>query len=328
MRSKPLLRLLAFSVLSAVAAAADKPSLPRGFVGLERENRVTPAELLQAFSADPIRDYTIGEGDEIEMTVWDRPELSGKHLIGPDGKLTLPYAGPLTAAGLTRDELALSATQKWASYYSSLNTTVRVLRYDSNRIYVLGRVASPGVLRFDGQITLLEAVTRAGGLPIGGVGADKAALTRCMVFRGRDKLVWIDLKSLLNGTNLALNIGLQRNDTLYIPDSDDQMVYVLGEVKRPGAVRLTPDMTFVNAIAQAGGATDDASSHVRLIRPGTGQETELDMKEFYKSAKTSNPLLQDGDIVYLSKNGAAKLGYILQKLGPLTGWMVMGTALK
>ena len=322
------MRLLALlPLLCLMALAGEKPKLPPAFFSKAKENGATPAELLQAFEAAPETDYTLGDGDEFELTVWDRPELSGKHVIGPDGKVTLPYAGLLQAAGLTREALADAAKQKWAAYYNSLNATVRVLRYDSNRIFVLGRVANPGVLRFESQITLLEAVTRAGGLPIGGLATDKAALTRCLVFRGRDKLVWIDLKSLLNGSNLTLNLHLQRNDTLYLPDSEDQVVYVMGEVKRPGPVRLTSDLTFLGALAQAGGTTDEATSRARLIRPSTAEEGELDLRNFYKSSRAINPSLQDGDILYVGKNGAAKVGYIFQKLGPLTGWLVTGAAL-
>ena len=95
----------------------------------------------------------------------------------------------------------------------------------------IGRVAA---------LTLIAAVLSpslhggVGGLPVGGVGAEKAVLTRVAIFRGRDKMVWVNLKNLLSGKELALNIRLQRNDVVYLPDGDDQLVYVMGEVARPG----------------------------------------------------------------------------------------------
>jgi len=298
----------------------------QGFTPLPKENGHTPIELLSQFEAAEQTDYVLGEGDEIQLQVWGRPELSGKHLIGPDGRITLPYIGAFTVAGLTRSAAVAAAAQAWATLYDNLNVTVQVLQYESNRIYVLGRVANPGVLHFAGQPTLLEAVTRAGGLPIGGVGAEKAALARCMVFRGKDKLVWIELRELLNGTNLALNIRLQRNDTLYIPDSDDQLVYVMGEVRRPGAVRMTPNMTFLSALAQAGGPTEDArTGQVRLVRPSANLERSFDLATFYRAGKDENVALQNGDVIYVSRSGIAKIGHVFQKLGPLTGWMVFST---
>ena len=75
-------------------------------------------------------------------------------------------------------------------------------------------------------------------------------LTRCAVIRNK-KILWVDLKRLLNG-DLSLNIRLKRNDTVYVPDAYDTSVYVLGEVNKPGVYRLTPKMSFLDALGQAG----------------------------------------------------------------------------
>jgi len=301
---------------------------PVPFQTPKKLDKITPADLLAAFEAPQEFDYVLGEGDEISVDVGGRPELTGSHLIGPDGNITLPYVGEMHFAGLTRTAAARAALTAWSPLYEGLNVTVKVTRYESNKIFVLGRVASPGVLHFDVQPTLLEAVTRAGGLPIGGIGADKAALARCMVFRGNDKLVWIDLRSLLNGSNLALNIRLQRNDTLYIPDSDDQLVYVMGEVKKPGAIGMTPNMTFLTALAQAGGPTDDAKKgRIRLIRPAAGLERDFDLEEFYRGGSNPNVTLQDGDILYVARSKLGTIGYVLGKLTPLTGFLLFTTSL-
>jgi polysaccharide biosynthesis/export protein len=313
------------ALVACLAAAAQVPS-PE-FAALSKTVHNSPIELLREFEAPEENDYVLGEGDEISVNVWGRSELTGKHIVGPDGFITLPYVGQVRLAGVTRSGAVAAAQAAWAPLYDHLTVTVQILKYESNRIFVLGRVANPGVLHFDNQPTLLEAVTRAGGLPIGGVGAEKAALARCMVFRGRDKLVWIELRSLLNGSNLALNIRLQRNDTLYIPDSDDQLIYVMGEVRRPGAIRMTPDMTFLNALAQAGGPTEDArTGKVRVVRPSVGIEREFNLADFYRGGTNPNVELQDGDVIYVARNNIAKLGYVLQKVSPLTGWMLFTTA--
>jgi polysaccharide biosynthesis/export protein len=303
--------------------AENAPSA--GFSVPKRDSKATPIDLLEVFDSKD-QSYILGEGDEIALTVWNRPELSGKHIVGPDGKITLPYGGVVKIGDLTREEAVDVISKLLGSLYEDLNITLQVTRYESNRIFVLGRVANPGVLRYEGQLTLLEAVTRAGGLPIGGIGAEKAALCRCMVFRGKDQVVWIDLRSLLNGSNLALNIHFKRNDTLYIPDSDDQLIYVMGEVRKPGAIRMTPDMTFLNALAQAGGVTDEArSGKIRLVRPSANIDREFDLKDFYRAAKAQNVSLQDGDVIYVPRSVVGSAGYVFQKLSPITGWMLFGT---
>jgi polysaccharide export outer membrane protein len=317
--------VLAATLLSATLSRGQD-TVP--FQTPRKMDRISPAEVLAAFEAPVEEDYILGEGDEVSVDVAGRAELSASHLIGPDGNITLPYVGEMHFAGLTRTAAAKEAFEAWSPFYESLNVTVKVTKYESNMIFVLGRVATPGVLHFDVQPTLLEAVTRAGGLPVGGVGADKAALARCMIFRGKNKLVWIDLRSLLNGQNLALNIRLQRNDTLYIPDSDDQLVYVMGEVKKPGAIGMTPNMTFLTALAQAGGPTDDAKKgRIRLIRPSSGMERDIDLEDFYRGGSNPNVTLQDGDILYVARSKLGSMGYVLQKITPLTTYLLFATSL-
>ncbi|MBI3797654.1 MAG: polysaccharide export protein, partial [Deltaproteobacteria bacterium] len=227
--------ILGFLVLGLLmSCAAQVPSLPEltaGFRAAEKQKKFSDPAALAEFEAGTDSAYRLGAGDEITVEVWDRPELSGKHLIGPDGKITIPYAGVMNITGLSRDGAARAIAEALAPYYYDLLVTVRVDRYVANRVFILGRVANPGMLIFDDSPTLLEAITRAGSLPIGGVGADKAALARCAIFRGHDRIAWINLRELLTGEDLSLNVRLQRNDVIYIPDADDQLVYVLGEVK-------------------------------------------------------------------------------------------------
>jgi polysaccharide biosynthesis/export protein len=277
--------------------------------------------------ADPT--YLLGAGDDITVDVWERPEVSGKHSIGPDGTISIPIAGPISMIGLSRDAAAAAIAKSLRSFYTvDLGVVVRVDRYAANRILVLGRVSSPGVLSFDTPPTLLEAVTRAGGLPIGGIGADKATLSRVAVFRGRDRVVWVDLSKILDDGNLAYNIRLQRNDLLYIPDANDQMIYVLGEVEKPGAYGVTPNMSLIDAVALAGGPTEDANAkRIQVLRPSTGLERTIALQDLVSPTREVDFALQDGDVVYVPRRGLAKVGYTLQKLSPFTGLLVFMTAL-
>ena len=286
------------------------------------------ADVLKDFSGKPPESYQLGCGDEITIEVWGRPELSGKHQIGPDGKITLPIVGSIRIADATREEAAQAVVGALSKAYNNLSVIIRVDRYTSNRIFMLGRVANPGAILFDRPPTLLEAITRAGSLPVGGMGAEKAALTRCAIFRGRDQLAWIDLRSLLTGGNLSLNLQLRRDDIVYVPDADDQLIYVLGEVKTPGALHLTPDMSFLDAIARSGGTTDDASNtKIHLIRPRRELNQEINMNQLFRPDPGLNFALEEGDIVYVPKRTLGKIGYMLQRLGSISGMVVVGTAL-
>ncbi|MBX7219095.1 MAG: SLBB domain-containing protein [Blastocatellia bacterium] len=310
------------------SANPAKPLQEGGFVPHAKENNATPADKLAEFSAKYDGVYRIGEGDELVLEFWGRPELSGKHVVGPDGNLTLPLTGTLRAAGKSREELAEAAVEALSRFYEDLSATVKVEKYSSNRVFILGRVSRPGMLEFDVPPTLLEALTRAGSLPVGGAGADKAALSRCLIFRGQDQLVRINLKGLLTDNQLALNIRLQRNDVIYIPDSDDQLVYVLGEVKKPGAFPLTPEMSFMSLLALAGGPERDAAaSHIQLIRPTKGLNQEIPLGELLKPKAQLNFALEEGDIIYVPKRKLAKFGYVVERITPFISLFILGKTL-
>lgn len=307
-----------------------KPSgdTPPGFQIKPRERKISTLEMLKEFEGPAEEGYRLGEGDEITLEFWGRPELSGKHTVGPDGTVTLPLVGTVKFTGLSREEAAGAAVKALANYYADLTATVRVDRYTSNRVFILGRVSSPGMLSFETPPTLLEALTRAGSLPVGGVGAEKAALSRCTIFRGSDMIAWVDLKKLLAEGNLAYNLRLKKNDIIYIPDSDTQLIYVLGEVKSPGAYRLTPDMSFIDAIGQAGGITNDAvPQKIQVIRIQGGLNAEIDLRDLLKPNGKINLALEEGDVIFIPRRRLARAGYVFEKINPFLSLLVISRTL-
>jgi len=321
----PYMALLGMMFLSSALLAQDNDN---SFKIRTKENSISSTDLIKRFEGPRVSSYTLGEGDEITVEIWNHPELSGRHVVGPDGKITVPVSGVLAVAGLTREDTQTAITGALGKYYSDLAVTVRVDKYTSYRIFILGRVSSPGALQFESQPTLLDVVTRAGGLPIGGVGAEKAGLGRCAIIR-RDEMVWVDLKNLVSRGNLSLNIRLSRNDLVYMPDAGDQLVYILGEVQHPGALRLTPDMSFLDAFTQAGGLTDDASrTKIEVIRSSTGVHRELVFNDLLAAPGKVNVALEEGDVIFIPKRNLAKFSYIMQKLSPVTGFALLTTVLK
>jgi polysaccharide export outer membrane protein len=298
---------------------------PTGFQVISKQNQISAEEIIKAFEAPAVEDYSFGAGDEITLEVWNHPDLSSKHVVGPDGKITVPVAGVFKIAGLTREDAQKQITAALSRYYTDVAVNLRVDRYTSFRVYVLGRVSSPGALQFEAQPRLLDVVTRAGGLPIGGVGADKAGLGRCAIIR-KDQMIWINLKSLVSQGNLSLNIRLGRDDLLYMPDAGDQLVYVLGEVQHPGAFRLTPEMSFLDAFAQAGGLTNDAvGDRINVIRSVTGEHMEMRYKDLLSGPQKRNVALAEGDVIFVPKRGFAKFAYYLDKTAPIAGFAVLGS---
>ena len=254
----------------------------------------------------------IGPGDKITIIIAGRPELSGQHTVGPDGNITLPFAGTVKILDTNRDQAAEIIKRALSTYYLEIYVTVRIDEYTSNRVVVLGRVEHPGVVHFEDNPSLIEVLSRAGGFPIL---RPEQVLTRCAVLRG-NKILWLDLKRLLNG-DLSLNIRLRRNDTVYIPDAYDTTVYVLGEVNKPGVYRLTPKMSFLDALGQAGGPTIRANpDKIHIIRPSQDLNQEVALDSVLTPDRTLNVALEEGDIIYVPRSGIATVGFWLSQINP------------
>lgn len=288
-----------------------------------RPTPYTSKEVLKQFDTAPDPEYRLGEGDAISIQVWDHADLSGSQVVGPDGAITVPVAGTLRVTGLTRDEATKAVKDAMSKFYAKINVTIRVDRYVSNRVVVLGRVRTPGVMQFDTMPTLLEALARAGGVATD----EKTNLTHCAIMRGRDRVAWIDLRNLLQDANLSLNLRLRPNDLIFIPDRGDLPIYVLGQVQKPGLVRWTSNLTLLDAIAQAGGATRDAASTLHVISPSRGLRTTVVLDELQIGVKGHNVILQGGDIVYVTTSGLAEVGYVLEKLNPFS-WVFLGATVR
>ncbi|MFM8443557.1 MAG: polysaccharide biosynthesis/export family protein, partial [Methylococcus sp.] len=139
-----------------------------------------------------------------------------------------------------------------------------------------------------------------------------------------EKILWVDVGRLLAG-DLTLDIKLQRNDVVYIPDAFDTSVYVLGYVGKPGAYRLTPQMSLLDALAQAGGPSEDSDrNHIHLIRPDKGVNLEVDLEELLTPDQKLIVALKEGDIIYVPRNGVEKFSYLLRKLSPFTQMLTIG----
>ncbi len=312
-----------FSILSSCTTARIPqeliPPSPR------EEVQMTAPEPLFAFQnalPNTSSDYQLGTGDEITVEVWGYPELSGKHIIGPDGKISLPLVGGFSVMDLTRERSAQLIKTALENYYERISVVIRVDRYAANRILVLGRVKRPGEVQFNMTApTLLEAISLAGGFAesAGSEGANTLPLTRCAIFRGREQIIWIELEPLFLGKDLSLNLKLQRNDIVYIPELAERLVYVLGEVHRPGAYRLNPNVSFLEILAKAGGPTIDAApNRIQMIRPSQNLNYSLNLDKLMAPREQFNFALKEGDVIYVPTNTIAKVNYALRFLTPFS----------
>jgi polysaccharide export outer membrane protein len=321
-------RVIVFVFLCAIVLSEAAAGQSAEVNALDSGLQLRTLTALQRFEASSGEEYTIGDGDEIDIQVIGRPELSGTQAVGPDGRITLPLSGSLEIRNTTREAAARAIADTLQRYYTSLDVTVRVTKYGSNRILVLGHVAHPGVLYFENAPTLLEALTKNPALSSKGAESESLLPRRCAIFRGKDQVVWIDLKSMLDDGGSMADIRLRRDDVLYVPDEQDDLVSVLGEVQHPGMVKLEPKTTLLEVLAMSGGLTSAAgSAKIEIVRPSSGTAREVTFPDLLNPHKTVEISLQRGDVIYVQKGTMAKFEYALQQLAPLSSIMLFSSTL-
>jgi polysaccharide biosynthesis/export protein len=284
----------------------EMPRSNPGFATREEVEAMTPKEPAQ---------YRLGPGDVISVKVWRRPELSLESLtVSPDGSIAVPRAGSITVTNGTPAEVEKMISSKLEVYYIQPEVTVLVKEFHNNRAFVLGHVLKPGVINFPGTGTLVEGIAMAGGLP------DHDTMTRCSIIRGKDRVIWIDLQDLFRNGNMSLNAQIMNNDVIYIPEVNDELVYVMGEVKTPGAVKLGSSMNVLKAVMLAGGMNSKANpKKIFIIRQQQekGDVIAVDLDNLVANGDFSkNFNLLPNDIVYVSPSGMAKFNYALEKMMP------------
>lgn len=334
------LQRLAMAALAALTAAlvgcASPHPVPAGKPGVDTAMPFKPAEKVSTAallskedlalleeSTHPV--YRIGPGDVVRVDVFGRPEVSGKHVVGPDGAITVPVVGDVPLGDRTRDEARSLLQARLREYFSNPHLTLGIDEYTSNQVTVLGRVERAGMQKFPHPPTLAEVLAGAGAMPI----LDKqATLTRCAIMRGRDKLIWVDLKALLNG-DPAYNLRMKKGDIVFIPDSSDTSVYVLGMVPKPGSYRLTPRMTVLDALAQAGGPNEDAQPReIGVYRAGANQVEVISFDALIHPSRSVNFALEDGDVVFVPRSTLAEFGYFMRQLSPGLSVLNFGLTVK
>lgn len=108
--------------------------------------------------------YVIGSGDTLEIVVWKEPTLSGTAKVRPDGYITLPLVNEIQATGLTTAQLRKTLEEKYGGFVSSPFVSIRVTEITSSEIFLVGQVIKPGAYVATGHDTVLQVITRAGGL--------------------------------------------------------------------------------------------------------------------------------------------------------------------
>ncbi len=160
-------------------------------------------------------DYQIGAGDTLQISVWKEPDVSVPSVVvRPDGRITVPLIKDVAVAGLTPRAVEKVITDSLSKFVTDANVTVVVASINSKKVYVVGAVRKEGPLPYTYGLTVMQALSEAGGL------TDYAKRKRMYVLRtenGREYRLDFNYDEVVKGERMDQNIFLLPGDTVIIP---------------------------------------------------------------------------------------------------------------
>jgi polysaccharide biosynthesis/export protein len=285
------------------------------------------------------RDFPIGPGDVLEISVPAIPELSTRvERVSGEGEISLPYIGEIKAAGMTDEELEGELHQRLLKYMHNPRVFLMVKEYHSRQVAVLGAVMQPGMYTLNSESdTMADLVTRAGGVTMNAdpviqiIPAEEVSKEEKVKFMAvastlpqngdnqrATPLILKRIEPIVIDTDELARRGLQKylylparpGDVIMVPGG--AQVLVEGWVEKPGAYPVSTGLTLTGVIAAAGGPSYPADmGRVRIIRPekdGTKTVAVVNVDEI-KSGKEQDIRLQGGDIIEVRGVDSKLVGY-------------------
>jgi polysaccharide export outer membrane protein len=199
--------LMIFIPLRGTVVGKEKGSKPAVAPG-------NPGNVQKPLPSGKAPDYVIGTEDVLDINVWKEPEVSRTVPVRPDGKISLPLLNDVQAAGLTPMQLGAVVTEQLKKFMAQPQVTVIVTTINSRRVYVLGEVNRGGYIPLMPNMTVLQALSSAGGF------TQFANQKQIYVLRyedGKQIRYAFNYKQAVQGKDGTQNIILKPGDTIVVP---------------------------------------------------------------------------------------------------------------
>jgi len=268
-------------------------------------------------------EYKIGPGDAISITVFQNSDLSRSVSVDPDGTIELPLAGIHKVTGMTRRELHDYLVKVYKKYLVKPQLDVAITGYNNASVKVLGDIANPGLYQLRGNDnSLVKMIAQAGGT------TSSAQLRQVTILRGKDTILEVDLYQILYEGKAGLDVKIQPDDTIFVPNNRHTRVIVLGQVQSPGFVNVESGLSVLEAITQAGGYNDGAKLKDVWVLRGKGDKPEIlhvnIQDQLNKGIIPKNGNLKSGDIVFVHRGLISELNYWMDQVSPAMRTIILG----
>ena len=238
-------------------------------------------------------EYRLGTGDVIRITVFQNPELALETRLTEGGQITYPLLGTLRLGGLTVSEAERELADRLArgNFLRNPQVTLVVLQVRGSQANVLGQVNRPGRYPLEtAETRLSDVIALAGGVSPGGADVIVVTGTR----DGKPFREEVDFPALFAPGGGARDIVLRNGDAVWV--ERQPLVYIYGEVQRPGPMRLERGMTLLQALATGGGLTLRGTERgIRVHRKGSDGTVEV-------LQPGMSDALREGDVVFVRES--------------------------
>lgn len=219
-------------------------------------------------------DYLVGEGDVLRILVYDNPDLQTTTRVSGNGTIIFPLVGEIYIDGHTVARVGDILAQHLAKgYILNPQVSVFVEEFRSQKMVIMGEVKVPGLYELSGPSSLMEVISKAGGLTT--EAGDMVTVKRKNPTQpDQDKIISVNLKDLLEKQGNMSNLLIIDGDSIFVPRAG--VFYVTGQVRRPAAYKLERGTTLIQAITMAGGFSELAAQRrVQIIRKSEDAEQVL-----------------------------------------------------
>ena len=263
--------------------------------------------------------YHMNAGDQIEIRVYDHPDLGMTTRIGPDGMIGFAFIGQVKLSGQTIAEGAECIRAGIAPYVKNPVVSITILDVQSETATIAGSCAKPGVYRISNSTRLADFYAMAGSSAnrlFNGVHVDVADLDHSIFVR-KGEILPVDFHLAIDKGDLLNNLRVRKGDYVFIAQRMEASIIICGEVSNPHKRLFEPGMGLIETLTTAGWVNDTRWNHVIIIRDG------LSHPKLYKvdvdgilAGKCRNVLLKAGDIVYVPKDDMSEYNVFVRKLLP------------
>ena len=287
--------------------------------GRDEETTARNRKRLQELEMEEEPSYHMNAGDEIEIRVYDHPDLEMVTRIGPDGMIGFAFMGQVKLSGLTIAEGADAIRDGLAPYVKNPVVSITIKTILSETATISGACAKPGVYQVSNATRLADLYAMAGSSAarlFNGVTVDVADFEHSLIIRN-GQILPVDFKKAIAEGDLLNNVRIRKGDYVFIAQRMESSVIICGEVRNPHKRLFEQGMGLIETLTSAGWMTDLHWKHVIIIRDG------LVHPKLYKvdvdgilAGKCRNILLKAGDIIYVPKDDISEYNVFVKKLMP------------